>query len=529
MPGELGLAKRIFSEAKVSDPGSPISPSPGVPEDSIPESDIPENGVPKDGFSEDGVPEDGVSEGGISPRDPKGLPDEIVEGIRDLEHMPKVPRSKVISWAFWDWAGASFNAVATTFVFAIYLTTDGLFASTFTANQYLSIGMTIAGVVIALLAPITGQRADRSGKGVRILGIFSALIFLTLGAMFFVAPDSPLGPIGALWLGIGLLGIGNVFFEFATVNYNAMLNDLSTPENRGAISGFGWGAGYVGGIVLLLFLFFGFIDPEVGLFGVTSENGMDVRVAMLFAALWFGIFASPVLINPPKKRKVEKGLPRETLADSYRHLFHTVKSLWDDARDTLRFLIASAIFRDGLAGAFTFGGVIAASVFGFSPSQVMIFAIVANIVAGVATWSSGPLNDRFGSKRVIMVSLAGMVIAGMGVFFFYKAGPLAFWVFGLLLTTFVGPIQSASRTFLANIIPKGREGEIFGLYATTGRAVSFLAPAMYGLAITFGGWISPEGVDATHWGIVGVTLVLVLGLVLMIPVRSDKARITEAK
>ena len=115
--------------------------------------------------------------------------------------------------------------------------------------------MTAAGVIIALLAPITGQRADRSGKGVRVLGWFSLLVFISLALMFFVYPGSPLGPIGALWLGIGLLGIGNVFFEFASVNYNAMLNDLSTPKNRGAISGLGWGAGYIGGIVLLLFLY----------------------------------------------------------------------------------------------------------------------------------------------------------------------------------------------------------------------------------------------------------------------------------
>ncbi|WP_099331831.1 MFS transporter [Actinomyces minihominis] len=453
---------------------------------------------------------------------------DIESALEVVEAAPKASRSKIISWASWDWGSAAFNAVATSFVFTVYLTSDGMFTDKATANQYLSWGMTAAGIIIALLAPITGQRADRAGKGVRMLGIFSFLVFISLALMFFVTPDSPLGPIGALWLGIGLLGIGNVFFEFGSVNYNAMLNDLSTPKNRGAISGFGWGAGYIGGIVLLLFLYFGFINPEVGLFGVTGEGGLDVRVAMAFAALWFGIFAIPVLINPPKRKPIDHSVPRESIADSYRHLFETVASLWRDNRNTLRFLIASAVFRDGLAGVFTFGGVIAGSVFGFTAGEVIIFAVAANVVAGLATMAFGPLDDRWGSRRIIMISLCLMIVAGLGVFFLAKYGATAFWVLGLVLTIFVGPVQSASRTFLANVIPAGREGEIFGLYATTGRAVSFLAPLLYGLAITIGTKVLPEGQDATHWGILGIVVVIVLGLLLMLPVKSEKHMIGEA-
>lgn len=448
-----------------------------------------------------------------------------------------VPKSKIISWASWDWGSAAFNAVATTFVFTIYLTSNGNFTSNFQANQYLSWGMTAAGVVIALLAPITGQRADRSGKGVRVLGWFSLLVFLCLSLMFFVYPESPLGPIGALWLGIGLLGLGNIFFEFASVNYNAMLNDLSTPKNRGKISGFGWGAGYIGGIVLLLVLYFGFINPEVGLFGITSENGMDVRVSMVIAAVWFGAFSLPVLLNPPKKKVVHDPGPKESLLDSYRHLFHTVALLWRESRNTLKFLIASAVFRDGLAGVFTFGGIIAASVFGFSPGEVIIFAIAANVVAGIATVAFGPLDDKWGSRTIIMVSLVLMIVAGLAVFFLYNGlsfslpliGTVAlepgtvFWIFGLTLTVFVGPVQSASRTFLANLIPEGREGEVFGLYATTGRAVSFLAPLMYGLAITIGAAV--VGGEPTQWGILGIVLVILIGLLLMLFVKADSNHI----
>ena len=111
----------------------------------------------------------------------------------------------------------------------------------------------------------------------------------------------------------------------------------------------------------------------------------------------------------------------------------------------------------------------------------MIFAIAANIVAGLATVAFGWVDDKIGPKNVIMLSLTAMVVAGFGVFFLHAHGPIVFWSLGLVLCVFVGPTQSASRSFLSRIIPAGREGEVFGLYATTGRAVSFMAPAMYGL------------------------------------------------
>lgn len=146
----------------------------------------------------------------------------------------------VIEWALWDWGSAAFNAVATTFVFSVYLTSDGTFTDKGTASDYLSWGLFAAGIIIALLAPITGQRADRRGKGGLALTVFTILVVICLALMFFVAPAGPLGPRGGLFLGIALLGIGNIFFEFASVNYNAMLNHLSTKENMGRISGLGW-------------------------------------------------------------------------------------------------------------------------------------------------------------------------------------------------------------------------------------------------------------------------------------------------
>ena len=326
-------------------------------------------------------------------------------------------------------------------------------------------------------------------------------------------------------LGIALLGLGNVFFEFASVNYNAMLNHLGEKEDRGKISGFGWAAGYIGGIVLLLILYVGLIGVNV--LNVPTDAHLNIRISMVIAALWLGGFAIPVLRNPPLPKKVQAGGDHESIIDSYKLLWRTVRTLKNEAPHTLFFLIASAVFRDGLAGVFTFGAVLAKTAFGFTAGQVMIFAIAANIVAGLATVAFGWVDDKIGPKKVIILSLSAMVVAGFGVFFLHARGPIVFWTLGLTLCVFVGPTQSASRSFLSRIIPAGREGEVFGLYATTGRAVSFMAPAMYSLFLMLGKRMTPAGEDYTYWGILGIMLILGVGLALTIPVKADRATLAH--
>jgi len=435
----------------------------------------------------------------------------VVSADRDAPRKPAP--GHVVAWAFWDWGSAAFNAVVTTFVFTVYITGSS-FGDKDVISAQLGWALAIAGLLIAVLAPITGQRSDTSGRRKFWLGVNTFVVVAITAAMFFVqaTPDY-------LLLGLFLVAAGNVFFEFAGVNYNAMLAQVSTPSSIGKVSGFGWGMGYLGGIVLLLIVYFGFIHPEVGLFGVTSENGLAVRVSMLISAAWFGLFALPVLLRVPEYR-APMAARRERVGffRSYAVLGHDIARLWRTSRPTVYFLLASAVFRDGLAGVFTFGGVLAASVFGFSAGEVIIFAIAANVVAGVATMSVGALDDRLGAKPVIVTALVGLLVSGLVVFFLHDGGQIVFWTAGLALCLFVGPAQSASRTFLARLIPPGREGEVFGLYATTGRAVSFLAPLSFALMVTIFG--------ATYWGILGIMLVLLLGLLLLLPVKANQQQIT---
>ena len=421
-------------------------------------------------------------------------------------------KGRILAWSLWDWGSAAFNAVVTTFVFTVYITGSS-FGDENAISAQLGWALAIAGFLIAVLAPITGQRSDTSGRRKFWLGVNTFIVVALTASMFFVEASPSF-----LLLGLFLVAAGNVFFEFAAVNYNAMLAQVSTPRSIGKVSGFGWGMGYIGGIALLLIVYFGLINPEIGLFGVTSENGLAVRVSMLLSAIWFGLFALPVLFAVPEYR-APNAVRRERVGffQSYVVLAHDIARLWKTSRPTVYFLIASAVFRDGLAGIFTFGGVLAASVFGFSAGEVIIFAIAANVVAGVATIGVGALDDRLGAKPVIVTALIGLVVCGLIVFLLHDGGQMVFWTAGLALTLFVGPAQSASRTFLARLIPAGREGEVFGLYATTGRAVSFLAPTAFALSVTIFG--------ATFWGILGIILVLLVGLLLLLPVKAKQEQI----
>jgi UMF1 family MFS transporter len=163
---------------------------------------------------------------------------------------------------------------------------------------------------------------------------------------------------------------------------------------------------------------------------------------------------------------------------------------------------------------FTFGAVLAVTVYGIGAGDVLVFGVVANVVAAAGALAAGRIDDRAGPKAVIVGSLLGMLACGTVLLFL--SGPAAFWVFGLGLCLFVGPAQSSSRTFLCRLAPPGHEGELFGLYATTGRAVSFLAPTLVGLCT----WLF----GSERAGIVGILVVLAAGLAALWPVRPPVDR-----
>ncbi len=436
-----------------------------------------------------------------------------------------IPKRRVAAWALWDAGSAGINAITTTFVFSRYITsgsfydphvvaTQGKGAATALVSTQFGIAGIIAGVLVALIAPALGQQSDARGRRKLWLGINTAVVVAVLVSLFFVQ-----GQPSFLLYGLVMFGIGTIFFEIASVNYNAMLAQVSTPKNVGRVSGIGWASGYLAGIVLLLIVYVGLVaegsDPGfAGLLHVSTDNGLNIRIVELVAAAWTVIFSIPVLVSVPELPR-EGAQERVSFFQSYVLLVRHVARLWRTDRNTVKFLIASAVFRDGLTGVFTYGSIIASGSFGFSASEVLVFGIAANVVAGVSTLLVGRLDDWLGPRAVMLISLIGLVVAGLAVFFLHDAGQTVFWIGGLFLCLFVGPAQSASRSFLTRVTPQERQGEVFGLYATTGRAATFLAPLLFTAFIAWFG--------AQYWGMLGIVLVIAVGLVLLLFVKRPTA------
>ena len=422
---------------------------------------------------------------------------------------PVTPRTRgpLIAWAAWDWGSAAFNAVISTFVFTVYLT-GSVAADETSGSTALSATIAIAGAAVALVAPVWGQRSDAAGAEggrQRRLGILTAVTVMTMALLVLVAP-SP----GYLPLGLGLLAIAYIASELSQVEYNALIYRLAPPGRTGRVSGIGWAAGYVGGIVLLA--------GCLVLFLVVGTTSDAVRAVAVISAVWFGLFAIPVLrtrfpFDPPPGDAGAAGLG---IVASYALVLRRLRDLWREDRNLLGFLISSAIFRDGLTAIFTLGGVLAAGTFGLSQSEVIVFAIAANVISAVGAVVGGVLDDRIGPKLVIAVSLAALVVVAT-VMLVASPTKAVFWAGGLGLSLFLGPAQACSRSYLARLVPPGREGELFGLYATTGRAASFLAPGLFAAFVAVSG--------DQQWGIGAIGLVLLIGLLTLLPLRSVPGRL----
>lgn len=430
---------------------------------------------------------------------------------------PRRLRPPVVPFALWDGGMSAFSSVILTFVFATYVASgvasegavgeEAITAAQAHGSQVLTTWQSIGAVAVALLAPLLGNLADSGGARNALLRITTLATVATVALMPLVKLDSDYLTLGAV-----LIALAVVFSELAGVFVNSVLPEISTPENRGRVSGTAWAVGYWGSIVFLGLVLVLFVMPGTGLLGVTGEDGWNYRAIPLFVALWILLGTLPLMLRAPRHPATapgERWNPWQGYASIIRRVLRAVK----EEPVMLQYLVASAIYRDGLGAVFSIAGVLAANAYGFGAVEIIVFGIAANLVAGVGVFLGGRVDDRVGPRPVIIAGCAGIIVLGLVVLAFEPT--IVFWVAGLAICLFVGPVQSASRNLLTRLSLPGRETENFGLYATTGRALGFLGTAAFAATVALSG--------ETRTGILGIVIVMALGLVAFLPIRLGAA------
>lgn len=410
------------------------------------------------------------------------------------------PARALWSWALYDWANSGFAALVQTFVFAAYFTRAVAENETVGTAQWGHM-MGVAGLVIGLGGPVLGAVADRTGRRKPWLAVFTALCIAATALLWFVRPDASWAPTALLLAGIGTIGS-----EYAMIFYNAMLPDLADKRAIGRWSGWGWGLGYAGGLVLLVIALYGFVEQGAW-FGISRDAALHIRAVMPLTAAWYLVFCLPVFFCTPDGTGTAPPM-RQAVAQAMTQLRRSLGNI-RQYRDIAIFLLARMFYNDGLTTMFAFGGIYAAGTFGLGPSEVIIFGIGMNVTAGLGAAGFAWMDDRLGPRKTIFVSLAGLILCGTVILL--TTDLLLFWIFGLSLGLFVGPVQASSRSYLARVAPPDKRTEMFGLFALSGKLTSFMGPLLVG-------WLTLAS-DSQRVGMGSVIALFAIGFAGMLLVR----------
>lgn len=382
--------------------------------------------------------------------------------------MFRTDKTTIAAWCLYDWGNSAFTTIVVTFVYGTYFTKT-IAPDPTTGTLLWSRAIGISAVLVALLSPLLGSLADRSGRRKRGLLVATMTCVVATALLTFVRPDAA----NAIPWALGLFVVANLAYELGIVFYNAFLPDLAPAGKIGAISGYGWGLGYAGGISCMAIGLFCLVTPQP-LLGISSEFGFNIRATNLLVAGWFFIFSLPLLL-----RLKEQPLP------AHRQTTPILTALRQTRRDlstypeVVKFLIARLLYNDGLVTVFAFGGIYAATTFGMTMREVMLFGIVINIAAGLGALCFGFIDDAIGGKNTIRISIIALFFAtGLAVFAPNKTW---FWAAAVLIGLFVGPNQSASRSLMGRFVPPRHQAEFYGFFSFSGKISSFLGPILLGI------------------------------------------------
>jgi len=410
-----------------------------------------------------------------------------VESTATVEPTEPSTRRERVGWYFYDWANSAFSTTVISVFLGPYLTSIaenaagcGSDANPCDVERIYPLGIPVApgslfayGVSLSVLLqvivlPVAGAIADRSSHKKQMLALFAYIgSGATTGLVFLTGDRYLLGGI--------LFVVANIAFGASIVVYNSFLPQLAGPDKRDSVSSIGWALGYIGGGLLLLLNLVAII---IG--GDNADKAEIARWSIVSAGLWWAAFTTLPLLRL-KNRPATSGEARgSVITDGFRQLWHTLRHLKAYPL-SLFFLIAFLVYNDGIQTVITMASVYADKQLGLEQEVQLQTILLVQFMAFGGALLLGQVAKRIGAWKTVLLSLVLWTIVVVFAYFLPAEKPLLFMALGLLLGIVLGGSQALSRSLFSQLIPKGKEGEYFGLYEISDKGTSWLGPLLFGL------------------------------------------------
>lgn len=363
--------------------------------------------------------------------------------------------------------------------------------------------VSVSMLLVAVSAPVLGAIADFRGSRKRFLFLFCYAGVVATTFLFLVGP-------GDIWLAIIFYLLASTCLEWSLTFYNSFLPQITTRQQMGRISGFGWAWGYVGGVLCLILTMVMIRWPQW--VGIPDSDYLPVRATALLVALWWGIFSIPTFLWL-RERSASRELPPGTtyLRVGFARLSHTLRKI-NQFRELVKFLVAFLIYNDGVQTVIVMAAIFGAEVLGMSQNELIACFILIHVVAIVGSLVVGYLGDRMTTKRAINLTLLVWTAAVIYVLMIDESWE--FWVLAVVIGFVLGGVQASSRALLAQFTPQENSAEFFGFFASSGKFAAIFGPALFALITDLTG--------SVRYGVASILVFFVVGWIILNFVDEEK-------
>ncbi len=422
----------------------------------------------------------------------------------------KQRKRQLWAWYLYDFGNSAYAAVILLAVFSKYFVEVVAKDSTLPGTTLWNYAVVIAALMVALISPVLGTIADFSRAKKKLLFVFTAMAVVFTGLLFFVKE-------GDIFMAMTFFILAEIGYRAAQVFYDSLLVDISTPETIGKISGNGWAMGMLGGIACLVLV----------LIPIQVVGGqLMVRLAFLITALFFLVSAIPVFLRVRQINEPER-LPAGT--STFRMAFKKLGETFKDVKrykEFIKYAIAFLIYNDGIMMLMDNAALVAAILFGFKTSELIILIIILQVAGAAGSFLFGWISNKYSSKQAIVYALI-MLMAVIGCLFITDSKVL-FYFIGALAGFSLSGVQAVSRTLVSQLSPQSKTTEFYGFLSVAGRTSTAVGPFVFGSTFALMlGWYLRHNVavelankNAMYWALGTVVAFLVIGLIFLLRVKK---------